>query len=105
MNGAGRWRCSLDWMSVHIVMTTSPIIHGHLRQGIEGKRMSTFSFRYLVYGYRICGSIFKSCLPTQMTTPSDDTNFTLSMNLFCRYIVLTFFMGTHERFAWICSDL
>jgi hypothetical protein len=78
-------------MLIHTVMRTSSITYGRLRQGIEGKRTSTFSTPHSVSGYRVCGSVFKSCLPTQMTTPSDGTNFTLSMNLFCRYTgVLTF---------------
>jgi hypothetical protein len=82
MNGVGRWRCYLVWMSIHTIMTTSPITCGHLRQETGGKRMSTFSSRHSVFGCRVYGSIFKSCLPTQMTTPSDGTNFTPSMNLF-----------------------
>jgi hypothetical protein len=41
MIGAGRWRCSLGWMLIHTVMTTSPIICGRLRSRIRGNRTST----------------------------------------------------------------
>jgi Plant mobile domain len=89
MNVVRQWRCSLDWMPIHTVMTTSSITHNRLRQGTWRKRTSTFSSRHLVSSSRICGRIFKSCLPTLMTRPSDDiiftTNFTPSVNLFCRY--------------------
>jgi hypothetical protein len=64
-----QWRCSLGWMSIHIVMTTSPIIRGLLRSRIGGKRTSTLISRNLVFDSRVCVNIFKSCLPTPMTTP------------------------------------
>jgi hypothetical protein len=106
MNGAGQWRCSLDWMSIHTVMTTSSITHNRLRQGTRGKRISTFSSRHSVSAFRVCENIFKSCLPTPMTRPSDSIiftkNFTLSVNLFCQYIrVLIFFKYTRA----FCLDL
>jgi hypothetical protein len=93
---AGRWRCSLGWMLIYRVMTTSLIICGRLRSRIGGKRTSTLISWYLVFDSRVCVNIFKSCLPTPMTTPSNGIiftiNFTPSMNLFCRYTkVLTFF--------------
>jgi hypothetical protein len=51
----------------------------------RGKRTSTFSSRYLLSGSCVCGSIFKSFLPTPMTRSSDSiiitTNFTPSVNL------------------------
>jgi hypothetical protein len=51
----------------------------------RGKIMSTYSSRHLVSGYRVCGSIFKSCILTPMMRPSDDIiftiNFTPSVNL------------------------
>jgi hypothetical protein len=107
MIGAGRWRCSLGWMLIHAVMTTSPIIRCRLRSRIGGKRTSTLISRHLVFDSRVCVNIFKSYLPTLMTTPSNGIiftiNFTPLMNLFCRYTrVLIFFIGTHKRFAWIC---
>jgi hypothetical protein len=63
---------------------------------IGGKRMSTLISRHLVFDSHVCVNIFKSCLLTPMTTPSNGiiftTNFTPFMNLFCRYTrVLTFF--------------
>jgi hypothetical protein len=106
MNGAGRWRCYLGWMSIHIVTMTSPITHSHLRQGTGAKRISTFSSPHTVSGSRVCKSIFKSCLLIQMTIPSDGTNFTQSIE-FILYVHRSsnFFIGTHEHFAWICSGL
>jgi hypothetical protein len=96
MIGAGRRRCSLGWMLIYRVMTTSLITRGRLRSRIGGKRTSTLISRYLVFDSRVCVNIFKSCLPTPMTTPSNGiiftTNFTPFMKLFCRYTkVLTFF--------------
>jgi Plant mobile domain len=107
MIGAGRWRCSLGWMPIHTVMTTSPITRGRLRSRIGGKRTSTLISRYLVFDSRVCVNIFKSCLLTPMTTPSNGiiftTNFTPFMNLFCRYTrVLTFFDRYTPAF---CFDL
>jgi hypothetical protein len=85
MNRAGWWRCSLGWMLIHIVMTTSSIIYDHLRQRTWGMRMSTFSSRHLVSGSHVCESIFKSCMSTPMMRPSDGIiftiNFTPSVNL------------------------
>jgi hypothetical protein len=103
MNGAGQWRCYLGWMPIHTVMTTSPITRGRLRQGTGGKRMSTFSSPHLVSVCRVCESIFKICLLTQMMKPSDGTNFTPFMNLFFRCTgVLTFFCRYTRAF---CLDL
>jgi Plant mobile domain len=90
MIGAGRWRCSLGWMPIHTVLRTSTLIS-----------------RHLVFDSRVCINIFKSCLPTPMTTPSNGiiftANFTPFMNLFCRYTrVLTFF-GRYTRV--FCLDL
>jgi hypothetical protein len=107
MIGAGRWRCSLSWMLIHTVMTTSPITRGRLRSRIGGKRTSTLISRHLIFDSRVCVNIFKSCLPTLMTTPSNGiiftTNFTPFMNLFCRYTrVLTFFYRYIQAF---CLDL
>jgi hypothetical protein len=102
MNGAGRWRCYLGWMLIHTVMTTSPITHGHLRQGIGRKIMNTFSSPHTIFGSRVCKSVFKSCLLIQMTIPFDGTNFTQSIQ-FILYVHMSsnFFIGTHEHFAWI----
>jgi hypothetical protein len=61
-------------------------------------QFSTFSI-----GSRVCEIVLKSCPLIQMTRPSDGINFTQSMNLFTYTGVLTFFVGTHEHFAWICS--
>jgi hypothetical protein len=100
MNGAGRSRWYLGWIPIHTVTMTSPIIRGHLRN--RGKRTSTFSSPHSISGSRVCESIFKSCLLIQMTRLSDGINFTQSINLFMYTGVLTFFVGTHEHFAWIC---
>jgi hypothetical protein len=94
-------------MPIHTVMTTSPITRGRLRSRIGAKRTSTLISRYLVFDSRVCVNIFKSCLPTPITTPSNGiiftTNFIPFMNLFCRYIgVLTFFDRYTRAF---CLDL
>jgi hypothetical protein len=105
--GAGRWRCSLGWMLIHIVMTTSPIIRGRLRSRIEGKRTSTLISRHSIFDSRVCVNIFKSCLSTPTTTLSNGiiftTNFTPFMNLFCRYTGVLIFFGRYTRA--FCLDL
>jgi hypothetical protein len=49
------------------------------------KIMSIFSSRHSLSDSCVCGSIFKSCLPTMITTPSDGIifiiNFTPFVNL------------------------
>jgi hypothetical protein len=78
INGAGRWRCSVGWMTIHTIMIISLIIYGHLRQGTWEKRTSTFSSRHIVSDSLIYGSIFKNCLPTPMMRPSDGIIFTIN---------------------------
>jgi hypothetical protein len=105
-NNMGHWRwmkqdCRDDWMPIHIVMMTSSIIRGRLRQGTGGKRTSTCSSRQPISSSCVCESIFKSCLLTLMMRSSDGIifiiNFTPSVNLFCRYTwVLIFFVGTQS---------
>jgi hypothetical protein len=77
MNQAGRWRCSLGWMMIHIATTTSLIIRDRLRQGTIEKKMSTLSSRHIVSDSHVCGRIFKIYLPTLMTRPSDGIFFTI----------------------------
>jgi hypothetical protein len=68
--------------------------------------MSTFISRYSVSGSRVCGSIFKICLRTPMTRPSDginfSINFTLFVNEFYRYTGILFFSRYTRAF---CLDL
>jgi Plant mobile domain len=80
---------------------------GRLRSRIGGKRTSTLISRHSVFDSRVYVNIFKSCLPTPMTTPSNDiiftTNFTPFMNLFCRYTGVLNFFGRYTRA--FCLDL
>jgi hypothetical protein len=104
MNGAGRWRCSLDWMTIHTAMRTSLIIHDRLRQGAGENWMSTFGSRYLVSDSNVCRSIFKNYLPTPMMRPSDCIIFTISFTppwIYYKFDLIFCFVGTHERFVWI----
>jgi hypothetical protein len=107
MNEAGRWKCSLGWMAIHIATTTSLIIHDHLRQGTRKKRTSTFSYRRIVSDSRVWENIFKNCLSTPMMRPSDDIVFTIikfnQMWIYYKLSLIFIFLGTHKRFTWICS--
>jgi hypothetical protein len=103
MNGAGRWRCSLGWMSIHTATMISLIICGRLRQGIEGKRTSMFTSQHLVSDSRVCGSIFKNYLPTPMIRPSDGIIFTINYTpswIYYKFDLIFF------RYTWaFCLDL
>jgi hypothetical protein len=68
---------------------------GRLRQRTREKRMSTFSSRHLVSYSHVCESIFKNCLPTLMTRPSDGIIFTISFILLWIYYKFDLFLWVH----------
>jgi hypothetical protein len=84
-------------------LDTDPYSYDDITDNPWPFKTSTFSSPHSVSDSRVCESVFKSCPLIQMTRPSDGTNFTQSMKLFTYTGVLTFFIGTHEHFSWICS--